>query len=190
MDSSDSYFKFKRGCVVGWMGGCSHKLCVSMHVCVCLLSFLHLYRSNGMFVVVQACVCMPTHVCEGMYMCLCVCWVYVFFCASVCIYVYTSLCLDMEDMCVGICLCMDLYLCFSMNVCVFCVSPSSLLSPSYDSLFLLPFLSVLHNSLTSVGLMSWVASSLPVFLYFSIYPRSSSRALTIQPGGCGKPVTI
>lgn len=78
------------------------------------------------------------------------------------------------------CLCMDLYFCFSMNVCVFCVSPSSLLSPSYDSLFLLPFLSVLHNSLTSVGLMSWVASSFPVFLYFSIYPRSSSGALTIR----------
>jgi hypothetical protein len=44
--------------------------------------------------------------------------------------------------------------------------------------------------LISVGLVSWAASSFPAFLYFSVHPRSSSQALTIQPRGCGNPVTI
>lgn len=59
-----------------------------------------------------------------------------------------------------------------VHVCIVC-DPSSLLSPQHDSLFLLPFLSVLHSSLISVGL---VLKQLPLFLqflYFSVHPRSS-----------------
>lgn len=90
-----------------------------------------------------------------------------------CLYLY--LCLHFRvskyvgDVCQYSCVC--LYACLGI-VCY--PPPSSQLSPWYDSLFLLPFLSVLHNSLISVRLVSWAASSFPVFLYFNIHPRSSS----------------
>lgn len=80
-----------------------------------------------------------------------ICWEYVFSCACVC----TCLHLLVSE-CVGYmcqCQCMDLYLCACVHVCIVC-DPRSLLSPQHDSLFLLPFLSVLHSSLTSVGLVS------------------------------------
>lgn len=93
-----------------------------------------------------------------------------------CLYLY--LCLHFRvskyvgGVCQYSCVCGPVHVC--MHVWVLCVAPSSQLSPWYDSLFLLPFLSVLHNSLISVRLVSWAASSFPVFLYFNIHPRSSS----------------
>lgn len=106
-------------------------------------------------------------------------------CLHLCLHLLVSECVGCMCQALG----MDLYLCVCVHVCIEC-DPSSLLSPQPDSLFLLPFLSVVHASLISVGLLSRAASSFPASLYFSVHPPSSSQALTIQPGGCGNPVTI
>lgn len=65
-------------------------------------------------------------------------------------------------------LCTDLYLRVCVHVCVVC-DTSSLLSPQHDSLFLLPFLSVLHSPLISVGLLLEQLPLFLQFLYFSVH---------------------
>lgn len=148
-------------------------LCVNIHICVCMFGFCTCIYL--MHVCCTSCAYMLIHY-MSVWRRVCMWALCVGYIIILCLYLYLCLHFRVSKYvggCASIHVCVDL--CMSVCMSGYCVlPPSSQLSPWYDSLFLLPFLSVLHNSLISVRLVSWAASSFPVFLYFNIHPRSSS----------------
>lgn len=144
-------------------------VCLCLYVCPCV--FLCLHVSVCLYVCAYLCDCEWRCVCLCVYVCLYIC---VFVCVSPCVSVSVWLCVSVY-VCVSECLWGPVSVCMSLcvHVCLCVVYAYALCwATECNSLLLLPFLSLLHNS-SHFGwagvLGGFLFSCIPIFHYSPLF---------------------